>query len=62
MLEHSFDIVPYVGVRHPHNPEAFASQPVCSTLIILLLLGMCFAIDFHHQLRLGAEEVGDEGA
>jgi len=62
MPEHPINILHYVGVRHPHNPEALASQPSGSAPVILLLQGMRFAIDLDYQLRLGAEEIGNEGA
>ena len=62
MLNHSADILHYVGVRHPHNPEALPCQPSGTAPIIIHLKGMGLAIDLDHQLCLSTEEISDERA
>ena len=59
MLQHPVQILYYVGIRHPDNPEAFAGEPIGSALVICGLVGMCVTVDFDDQLGIRAEKVGD---
>jgi hypothetical protein len=62
MLQHSVQIVHYVGVRDAHKTEALARQPIRSTLIIGALAGVRVSVDLDDQLGGRAEKVGDERA
>ena len=62
MLEHPIEIVHYVAVCHPDNPETFGSEPFRPALVIGRLARVAVAIDLDNQLCVRAEEVGDEWA
>lgn len=60
MLNHPLNILHYVGVRHPHNPEPLSRQPCRPPTVIFFLERMSIAVDFNHKLGFGTEKVGDE--